>query len=252
MITIQTTTFGGKPVAKPFSWSFSAIKNYETCPYRYQQIDLLKNVKEPESQELKDGFAVHAAMSKRIDHAQPLPPSMARYEKWVDKVMEGVDRTKMVFGTERKLAITAAMQPCDYFDKIKPVWLRTVADVLRVEGDYAHIVDWKTGKVKPEPDQLLLIATCVMVHYPQVRRFHSQLVWMVYDEVTTMTFNHTDLEDFWTKTELDDDGNVVKASMVDRVEALRRARETNDFPPKQSGLCRRWCPVTKCEYCGRE
>jgi len=236
-LTAVTTDAAGRVIRPPFSWSFSAIKNYETCAFRYQQIDLLKAFKEEQSQELKDGFYVHDAMAKRINQAKPLPPNVP-YEHWIDYAMYGVDRTKMIFGAERKLAITDRFEPCEYFDKIKPVWLRTVADTLKVHDDYAHIIDWKTGKVKPELDQLVLIGTCVMAHYPQVMRIRAELVWLGSNAKTTADYTAQDVAEFWP-------------DYLQRVEKLRRARETNDFPVTKSGLCKRHCVVTSCQHCGQ-
>ena len=81
MIITKTTDAAGNTVRQDFAWSYSHIKNFETCPYRYQQIDLLKNYKEEQSQELKDGFYVHDCMAKRINAKVPLPPHVP-YEHW--------------------------------------------------------------------------------------------------------------------------------------------------------------------------
>jgi hypothetical protein len=236
-LTAVTTDAAGRVIRPPFSWSYSRIKNFDTCPFRYNQIDVLKAVKEQQSPELKEGFAVHDAMANRINHAKPLPPSMP-YEHWIDYAMYNVDRTRMTFGAERKLAITDQFQPCEYFDKIKPVWLRVVADVLLIHDDRAHIIDWKTGKVKPDLEQLLLIATCVMVHFPQVMRIRAELVWLSANTKTSMDCTADDVADFWP-------------GMMKKVEELRVAHETNVFPVKRSGLCRAHCVVTSCEHCGQ-
>lgn len=238
-VTITTTNAAGQVVKPDFSWSYSRIKNYDTCPFRYQQIDVLKNFKESDdSGQLKEGFAVHAALADRIDKLRRLPPTMP-YEHWVNYVMQGVDRTTMTFGAERKLAITENFEPCDYFDKIKKVWLRTVADVLRVDGTNAHIVDWKTGKVKPDPDQLLLIGSCVMAHFPQVTHVCAELIWLGFNTKTTVQFGVEDIMDFW------------KTNMFPKVKALQQAHETSYFPPTKSGLCKKYCVVKTCDHCGQ-
>jgi len=234
MITTTTTGPDGRVVAKPFSWSYSRIKNFETCPRRYNEIDNLKNFNEPKSQELADGFVVHDAMAKRITQAIPLPPTMP-YEHWIHYAIGDGG----LISAETKLAITAGFKPCTYFDKIRPVWLRTVADVLVLKGDLAHIIDWKTGKVKPDPEQLLLIATCVMVHHPEIYRIRAELVWLGHNTKTNLECTVDDIVKFWGDT------------MFEKVRKLEQAHDTNSFPPKTSGLCRAWCVVTSCEHCGR-
>src|SRR5262245_8128802 len=123
---MTTTDAAGNVVQQEFAWSFSAIRNFETCPHRHQQIDILKNFKEPDSQELKEGFYVHDKLAKRINHSTPLPPNVP-YEHWA---RYAIDAPGWV-GAEQKLAITKDFKPCEYFDKLRKPWLRTVADVLR-------------------------------------------------------------------------------------------------------------------------
>lgn len=219
---------------RPFSWSFSRIRNYETCPRRYHEVDVLKNFKEEQSPQLRDGFLVHDALAKRIDKGVTLPSNMP-FEKWA-VYATNCDGDISV---ERKLAITRKFQPCDYFDRILPVWLRTVADVLRIDGEWAHIIDWKTGNIKVEEDQLKLIASCVMAHYPQVTAITAELVWLAHDTKTTREYTEDDIVKFW------------EHEMFGKVRKLQRAHQENNFPPNRSGLCKRYCMVVTCEHCGQ-
>lgn len=234
MIVTKTTDAQGNLIRAPFSWSFSKLRNFETCARQYHEIEILKNFQKEETDELRDGFAVHSAMAKRLIHGTPLPRTMP-YEHWIDYVKRSDGRIR----AEEKLAITPDFRPCTYFDKQKPVWLRTVADVLITQDAHAHIIDWKTGKVKPEMDQLILIATCVMAHYPQVFYISAELVWLGFNTKTTIDCSVDDIAGFWN------DGK-----MFDRVDKLQDALETDNFPPKPSGLCKRYCAVTTCEHCG--
>jgi hypothetical protein len=234
MTNVVTVDFAGNRIQEDFSWSYSRLRNFETCPRRYHQVDLLKNFQEEDSDERRDGFVIHAALAKRITQGAPLPDHMP-YEKWVEYVFQGKGLPK----AEKRLAITKDFKPCDYFDKVKPVWLRTVADVLRIDGVHAHIVDWKTGKVKPDPEQLMLIATCVMVHYPQVFDITAELIWLGHNTKTVMICTVDDVVNFWPST------------MSNKVYRFQRAHEENDFRPRKSGLCLRHCPVNTCEHYGQ-
>jgi hypothetical protein len=233
---MQMITLGpdGKAVQEDFAWSYSHIKNFETCPHRYEQLDLLKKFQEDESQELKDGFYIHDCLAKRIAHNKPLPPHVP-YEKWAQYVLS-MGGNIMV---EQKLAMTKHFKPCAYFDKIKKVWLRSVADVLRISGKDCHIIDWKTGKVKPDKDQLMLACTVVMAHHPQIFNIRAEFVWLAFDTQTVMDCTVDDVVKYWGDT------------MFEKVAKLQDARRDNHFPKKKSGLCRAWCAVTSCEHCGQ-
>jgi len=241
------STFDGRRVSKPFSWSFSSLNNYRTCPKRYGHYNVIKDVKEQENDNMRWGNYVHDRMAKRLAHAQPLPKEMAAYEKWADWALVNTDRTVVDFSVERKLAMTANFEPCEYFDKVKPVWFRTVIDVLKVRpsAGVARIIDWKTGKVPDDAlkeaeamQQLALSASVVFAMYPQVHTILAQLAYLAEDVKNEETITRDDLKVLWRQVNpiLDD---------------MRSAFETMEYPPKRSGLCRRHCGVTSCAFHGK-
>ena len=140
MDSIQTTP-------RQFYWSYSALNNFETCPKKFYHTSIAKDFVEPESEHRKWGYAVHEAFAKAVDHSPKLPPEMAKWEPWVKFAKEPFDPLTTMRKAEMKLAITADLNPCEYFDKRVPVWFRAVADVLKISGPYARIIDWKTGLI---------------------------------------------------------------------------------------------------------
>ena len=95
------TTFNNPEGQPDIPWSYSRLKNYETCPKRHWHYDIFKDVKEPESDQLKDGFFVHDVLAKRIANATPLPPQVIEYEPWAVRVLTGPGQILV----EQKLAI---------------------------------------------------------------------------------------------------------------------------------------------------
>ena len=63
---MQVTTTRNKP--KAFAWSYSRLKNFESCPKRHYHVDVVKDVREEESEQLKWGNALHDAFAKRQAH----------------------------------------------------------------------------------------------------------------------------------------------------------------------------------------
>src|SRR5687767_823363 len=74
MLPQVTTTRHGAAPRKPFAWSWSKIKNFEVCPKRHYHIDVAKDIKEPESDELQYGDTVHAILEQRVGRGTTLPP----------------------------------------------------------------------------------------------------------------------------------------------------------------------------------
>lgn len=219
-------------MGKPFAWSFSKLKNFETCPKRYHEIDVLKNVKEPESDQLAWGNRVHAALAATLGKGVPLPDEMKAYQSWVDKVAAGPGKLYV----EQKYAITRDFKPTSYF--APDVWYRGIGDVVRIDGPVGLVLDWKTGAIKIDSVQLMLMAQCLFSYFPTLQKVRSEYIWLQEDTNTPEIFTRQDLANAWV-------------GLLDRVQTLEDAGKTLSYPPKPSGLCRRHCPVNSCPYWGK-
>ncbi len=241
MIQATTTRFSA-PAAKPFAWSYSKLKNFETCPKRHWHVDIKKDVVEPESEELMWGNRVHKAFAERIGNNASWPTGMSEYEPWVERMFtfRGKD-VRQLPGlrtvVEQKWAITKDFEACGYFDKVKQPWYRAVCDAGWIVGPIAAIYDWKTGKLIEDSVQLSLTAATMFAHYPELQVIRSVFAWLKEDAETAVDIRRDELPRFW--------GN-----MHSRIEQLRESHEMVSYPPTPNRLCRRWCPVKQCPHNG--
>jgi hypothetical protein len=221
-------------MGKQFAWSFSKLKNFETCPKRHYEIDIAKTYAEAMEPggALDWGNQVHKALALACDGKAPLPPEMADYQKWVDKVRAGPGDLYV----EQKYAITKDFQKTSWFGH--NAWYRGIGDVVRVAGPVALIMDWKTGKILVDSVQLMLMAQCIFSHFPQVKKVRSEYVWLKEDCSTPELFDRQDVADAWV-------------GVLDRVVNLENAAKSQNYPPKPGKLCRKWCPVMSCPYHGK-
>jgi hypothetical protein len=218
-------------MAKAFAWSFSKLKNYETCPRRHEQIDILKNYREAEEPggPLDWGNRVHHALHATLGKGEPLPPEMVSYQKYVDMVHKLPGKLYV----EQKYAITVGFEPTQYF--APNVWYRGIGDAVKISGTRGTILDWKTGAVKVDSVQLMLMAQCLFSHFPKIMRVHTGYIWLKDDATTVEIYDRKDMADSWL-------------GLLDRVAQLEHASVTKNYPPKPSGLCTRHCPVESCKY----
>lgn len=229
---MNIVTTHNSPKDKPFSWSYSRLKNFETCPKRHYHIDIAKDVKEDdESEALLWGNEVHKALAKRMADGTPLPPAMKQFEGWCGRILTGQGKILV----EQKLAITKDFGATQFFGR--GAWFRGVGDVIKLVGNVALIVDWKTGRILEDSVQLALMAQCVFAHYPDVLRVRSEFIWLKEDANTRGDFSRDDMAGLWR-------------SLWPRIELMKTAAEQMNYPPKPGGLCRRWCPVTQCPHHG--
>jgi hypothetical protein len=219
---------------KAFTWSYSRLKNFEACPKKHYEVDILKRAKEEESEQLGWGNRVHDALAKRCgDKRVALPPAMTRYEPWCERLVTSPG----IILVEQQLALTKEFAPCGYFDA--NVWFRAKGDVIKINGPVALIVDWKTGKIIEDSVQLALSAACVFAKFPEIKKIRSRFAWLKDNAETDKDFTPEDMPGFWR-------------SIWPRVEALEHAHNTTTYMAKPGGLCRNWCPVASCPHHGSQ
>lgn len=230
MIKLNTT----RHTPKNFAWSYSKLKNYETCPKRYFHIDIEKSVKEEEGESLLYGNAVHKALASAISGKEQLPAPFAKLQKWVDKVVGDKSVPSKIL-VEQQLAVTQALTSTGWFDA--DVWYRGIADVLKIMGPVALAIDWKTGKILEDGVQLALMAQCIFAHHPEVQKIRTEFVWLKEDATSRVDFTRADMVGVW-------------AGVLPRVTMLENAAKAVLYPPKPGGLCKRFCPVSACPHQG--
>ena len=147
-----------------FSHSYSSLKMYENCPYRYYRQKVVKDVQDVQGEAAAYGEAIHKALELRLRDKTPLPDHLAKFES----VCHMIEQKPGVLELEREMTLTESLTPTTWF--AKDAWLRSKLDVLVVDGDKATILDWKTGKRRPDPEQLDIFAVQVFQHFPEACR----------------------------------------------------------------------------------
>lgn len=214
-------------------WSYSALTAFETCPRRFELTRVTKQVAEPQTEATLWGNKVHKALELYAKGSKPLPQDMERYGRYVKKIMayEG----KRVI--EERVALNKNLRPTTWM--AKDVWVRGVIDIGVVGSERAYLLDWKTGKHKPDSDQLKLFAALAFAMYPWVDSVVTGFIWLKENKFDKELFTRAQLPEIW-------------AEFLPRLSRVARAYDENKWTPKPSGLCRNWCPVGKklCEFCG--
>lgn len=215
------------------AWSYSVLNAFETCAYRYKKVNVDKEFREAESEQMRHGNRVHKALELRIKDRSPLPNDLAHYEPFAAKLE--VRAQGGLIEAEQKMAVNASFYPTKYF--APDVWCRGITDVTIVKGAKAFIGDWKTGAPNPESAQLRLTAAMTFAHKPWVETITNSFIWLKTGGVTTETFHRADASKIW-------------AEFMPRVQRLELAFQENKWPKKPSGLCKKHCPVRDCEFHG--
>ena len=215
-----------------FTWSYSRLKNFETCAKRHYHYDIAKDIKEPSTQQLDYGNDLHGCFEERVKKGTPLPLGFGQFEPLLAQLIAGPGKTY----AEQKLAITSAFTPSTYFGR--DVWFRTIIDFAKVRERHAAIFDYKTGKPAEDLTQLKLMAATTFVHMPPLVEVRSALLFVAHNTTKVATFQRSELPAIW-------------AEILPRVKRMQVAAQTNDYPPKPGGLCRKYCAVSSCQFHGK-
>jgi CRISPR/Cas system-associated exonuclease Cas4 (RecB family) len=228
---MQQTQF---PKIKVLPWSTSSLSAFETCPRRVWLMKT-KQASERQSTALAEGNRVHKALENALNGTAGLPPDYRKYQPVIDRIKEAPG----VKQAERNFALTASFKPTEYWGP--EAWVRGKIDVTISRIKTALVIDWKNGKPKEEDDQAKVYAGVLFAERPHIERVHTAYGWLTHNKMTPRTFERAEAPGIWSE-------------FAQRVRRMVHAADTDDFPPKPSGLCREYCPVGRklCEFCGAQ
>ena len=233
---MQTQTTNTNPaLARILPWSYSSLQQYETCPRRVKIIKIDRKLKEPMSQQMIWGNEVHKALELALKGTNALGPRFAMYAPIINKLRA----TPGVIEAERNFALTASFRPTDYW--APDAWVRGKADVTITQAKTGYLFDYKTGKPKEDNDQLNLFAAVLLAEKPHLERARTGYIWLANNKVDASVVERAATPIIWQ-------------DFSSRVARMVHSVETDDFPPRPSGLCKDYCPVGKsnCEFCGKD
>jgi CRISPR/Cas system-associated exonuclease Cas4 (RecB family) len=214
------------------SHSFSSIKMFENCPLRYYHQRIAKTVVDKGGEASLHGERIHKFLEERLKGViEELPPEVASLEPVVDTIVKMIGDGALY--VEQELTLNPGLEPTGWWDA--DAWIRSKLDVNIIKGQSAIVMDWKTGKRRPDFTQLELFALQVFAHYPDVNIVTSTFVWTQEMATDKEVYRRSDAHKLWEK-------------LLDRIRRIEVCVENDNWPAKPSGLCR-FCPCKDfCDY----
>jgi CRISPR/Cas system-associated exonuclease Cas4 (RecB family) len=212
-----------------YTWSYSALKEYENCPKKYYEIRVAQNYTVIPSEQMIYGTEVHKALEDYVKDGKELALNYLRFKPAADALID-IPGEKY---PEHEMALFRDKTPCDFADSNR--WVRGIVDLLIVDGDYAFIVDYKTGSNKyPDPKQLRLMSLMTFAHFPNVNKIKAGLLFVMHGTFVTEEYTREDLDKSWAKF----NGPLGR---------LDNSYDNNVWPPNPTPLCK-YCPVKSCDF----
>lgn len=210
-------------------WSYSSLKDYVTCPRQYYEVKVAKTFFKKPTQQMLYGSAVHKALEDYTKEKVPLEKNYERYQPMLDALLD-IDGEKL---SEYRMAINTELEPCSF--GAADYWVRGIVDLLIINGDTAHIVDYKTGSAKyPDVKQLKLMSLMTYAHFPEVQKIKAGLLFVAYNTFIDQEYERDQSEDLWK-------------DFLPDLERLKLSYDNDKWPENPTPLCG-WCPVTTCQF----
>lgn len=215
------------------AWSYSSIKTFDQCPRKYYHLKVLKDVKDSGNQATIYGQEVHKACEDYVKDDVEIPEKFAYVRGVVEAIkrMDGDKHTELKLGVKK---VEGGYEPCKFLGK--DVWWRGIADVVVIRGDIGYSLDYKTSKNARYADtkQLDLVAAGLFVHFPQLKKVKSGLLFVVSNE-------------FIHKEHFVEQRDNYFDTFKDQLDRLDSAEVSGVWNAKTGPLCK-FCPVTRCEH----
>lgn len=217
---------------KPRAWSHTQLANFENCPRQYEACTIQKRFPFQETAETKWGKEVHTAFEHYLLNNRPLTADLQVHAEFLNAFR---DQPGELAGEER-IALDTNLQACGYFDKKVEVWYRGQVDARkrdRARG-FSHLLDHKTGKVKNDYTQLKSFAMWEFLTQPDIHTVRADYYWTQIKGTNGETYHREQLPE-------------LLRFFAEKLHRWADAHISETFPPRRSGLCAGWCPVTDCE-----
>lgn len=205
------------------------MDDFKNCPKAYYAKKVIKIIPYVQGEEAKWGEWVHKQFENCQKFNTPLPPELSEHQSYMDSIRS----SSGTHSTERRIALNRKLQPCGYFDG--DVWYRGQIDFSTIDRSNAHIIDYKTGKVKNDWRQLKIFAAYVFAENPEVTRVNASYYWTQTRKADGISIPRSDVKQIW-------------AELLPDLKQYVQAFKDDIWQPRPSGLCKGWCPLESCEH----
>lgn len=240
-----------KPFKAPrFTWSYTSLQEFLTCPAQWAAKRYYKTVVEKESEAMRVGNLIHATAEHYLkakigephDINQINPDYLPMVQPYCDAIRAAHAAGAEVY-VEHEFCYTNKFEPCGWKDW-NTVWVRGKGDVLVKNDNKISIIDWKSGRYKEDFLQLKLFAVLAALQpqFKDVQEFDPKFIFTK----EAAPKNILKLDKPIQRSEL----KSVLAEILVNVRRMEAAWESENFPARRNFLCRSWCYNTDCAHCG--
>jgi len=205
------------------SWSYSAISMYKDCPKKYEIIRAKKLIQEATGKAADEGTRIHTLIENYLMKDE-WNDDLTPYKTLLDIVKAKGGQCEVGYHFRK------GMERCEPDDPF--CWVRSYIDWIKIDGNSAELIDWKTGRVKPT-NQLGFYAWLVFTAHPEVEKVKATFHWINKGDQMTEWYERKQMATLFRPMQ----------DLLDQIEMSF----INDVWVETGNGCK-WCTVTN-EYC---
>lgn len=233
-------------------WGVSRLRDLKVCPAMFvAKYEPPKRWVETGSPAMDRGSKVHSDLENSLKYDLQLPAELESSiaGDFVELLLQIKERGGALM-PEAKFGLDSSFNKVDFF-KGQDLRARVGLDVYANDNGFAQVIDWKTGRYKPEhrEDAMFYGAAAFCVFKP--RQLSATYVYIDNPRDSfTIPIEKPEaiLTSYWGQFDradeyLDSPGKVGKGDTVGVSGALRR-----DDPPMNPGMHCNWCGDVECPH----
>jgi len=216
------------PIGQIKRWSYSAVKDFEACPYR---IYLKRIERSPQPEATPDapnvrGAQIHEEAELFIKGEGELTRNLRKFEEEFNQLAEWYKEGKVQ--VEQEWGFDRDWGQREWNDK--DCWALVKLDAMVLGDTFARAIDFKTGKSfgneVPHTMQLQLYALATFLRYPNILTVQAELWYLDEGKATKKNYIRT----------------MVPALLPRWEKRALALTECLTFPAKPNKSKCRWCP----------
>ena len=155
---------------KRFSWSWSKLKNFRSCPKRHWHVDIVRTSRRMRARRCCGATRCTTRWPSGSPRAHPCRPPCSATTSG-RSVSPRSPRTGITLKVENKLAMDEQFRPGVVLrQRLRGSAASSTCSASCPATARRFTIDWKTGnKVQPEFEQLALSSQVLFSHYPRHR-----------------------------------------------------------------------------------
>ena len=153
----------------PISWSYSALKLYESCPGKYAYAKIAK-LPTPDAYPLMRGLEIHSkAENYLLGNIRGIPRELKKFDSEFKAIKKLKAAPELDIAVREDWSITSWTAT--------DTWCRGKIDAaLPMDNGEADIIDFKTGRIYPDHRDQAEIYSCLMLSYYEHKKKKVEIV----------------------------------------------------------------------------